>query len=79
MTGAGPPPRGTGWIVTNPPYGERIGNRADARAIMRELKARLNADFTGWSLAALTTGRADGTALETRNGGIPIHLRILTT
>jgi hypothetical protein len=46
---------------------------------MRELKARLNDDFTGWSLAALNPGRTDGTALETRNGGIPIHLQILTT
>jgi putative N6-adenine-specific DNA methylase len=78
-TVAGPRPRGRGWIVTNPPYGERIGNRADARRIMSELKARLTSDFTDWSLAALTPGPGDGTALETRNGGIPVHLEIQPT
>jgi putative N6-adenine-specific DNA methylase len=64
-----------GWIVTNPPYGERIGNRTDARRIMRELRSRLESDFAGWKLAALTPGRAEGT-LETRNGGIPVHREV---
>jgi putative N6-adenine-specific DNA methylase len=66
-----------GWIVTNPPYGERIGNRADARRITHELHARLQSDFDGWSLAALIPGHeAADSPFATRNGGIPVHLEV---
>ncbi|MEZ5649397.1 MAG: THUMP domain-containing protein [Burkholderiaceae bacterium] len=52
------PPRGLvpGWIVTNPPYGERLeslGNDANMLALGRHLRSA----FAGWTLAWLTSDR----------------------
>jgi putative N6-adenine-specific DNA methylase len=70
------PPANAGWIITNPPYGERVGNRADARRILHELDGRLAGDFTGWSLAALVPGTSAEALFKTNNGGIPVSLRV---
>jgi putative N6-adenine-specific DNA methylase len=70
------PPANAGWIVTNPPYGERVGNRADARRILQELDGRLAGDFNGWSLAALVPGTSAEAVFKTNNGGIPVSLRV---
>ncbi len=50
-----PRPAGPGLVCTNPPYGERLGDRAAARALHRELGAALRERFQGWSAAVLTT------------------------
>ncbi len=49
------PGAGPGLVCTNPPYGERLGDRAAARAVHRELGAVLRGRFQGWSAAVLTT------------------------
>ncbi|HVN44632.1 MAG TPA: bifunctional 23S rRNA (guanine(2069)-N(7))-methyltransferase RlmK/23S rRNA (guanine(2445)-N(2))-methyltransferase RlmL [Steroidobacteraceae bacterium] len=43
-----------GLLCTNPPYGERLGDRDAARAVHRELGAVLREHFQGWSAAVLT-------------------------
>jgi 23S rRNA G2445 N2-methylase RlmL len=70
------PPANAGWIITNPPYGERVGNRADARRILHELDERLAGDFNGWSLAALVAGTPADALFKTNNGGIAVSLRL---
>jgi putative N6-adenine-specific DNA methylase len=71
--------KGAGWVLTNPPYGIRIGEGED----LRNLYARLGAELKtkpGWRLGVLTsdTGLIGQTRLsmvsrfDTRNGGIPV-------
>jgi 23S rRNA (guanine2445-N2)-methyltransferase / 23S rRNA (guanine2069-N7)-methyltransferase len=47
-------PGGTGLIVTNPPYGERIGAESGLPALYSELGAVLRDRFQGWQAAILT-------------------------
>jgi putative N6-adenine-specific DNA methylase len=42
-----------GFIVTNPPYGHRLGNAADAEAVYQRM-ASLRSRFPGWKLAVIT-------------------------
>ena len=71
--------RREGWILTNPPYGIRVGESGD----LRNLYARLGSAVKqppGWRLGVLTDdvrlARHAGVPLrsrfETRNGGIPV-------
>jgi putative N6-adenine-specific DNA methylase len=46
-----------GIIITNPPYGERIGDRESIDGIMNKLASIAN-DFPGWSLFVITTDSA---------------------
>jgi 23S rRNA (guanine2445-N2)-methyltransferase / 23S rRNA (guanine2069-N7)-methyltransferase len=49
------PPKGdAGLIVTNPPYGERIGAESGLPALYAELGAMLRDRFRGWQAAILT-------------------------
>lgn len=51
---AAPPPGATGGLVaTNPPYGERLGDRAELPALYRRLGEALKERFGGWTLALL--------------------------
>ena len=45
---------GHGLIVTNPPYGERIGDQNNLRELYRSLGERLREQFAGWKAAVLT-------------------------
>lgn len=47
-------PNETGLIITNPPYGERIGDMPALVPLYSELGARLRAHYPGWRLALLT-------------------------
>jgi putative N6-adenine-specific DNA methylase len=42
-----------GFIVTNPPYGRRLGESADARRVYGEMKI-LGRNFSGWKLAVIS-------------------------
>jgi 23S rRNA (guanine2445-N2)-methyltransferase / 23S rRNA (guanine2069-N7)-methyltransferase len=53
-----PPAGRPGLVVTNPPYGERLGAEADVIKIHSLLGATLKAHFAGWR-AAVFTGRPD--------------------
>ena len=50
-----PGAHGAGLVCTNPPYGERLADRARAESVHRELGALLREHFQGWSAAILTT------------------------
>jgi 23S rRNA (guanine2445-N2)-methyltransferase / 23S rRNA (guanine2069-N7)-methyltransferase len=48
------PTAGSGLIVTNPPYGERIGSADGLTALYTELGAVMRERFNGWQAAILT-------------------------
>jgi len=49
-------PKGTlsGLLITNPPYGERMGERRSLESLYRQLGDRLKVDFTGWQAGVFT-------------------------
>lgn len=51
-----PPPglSGPGLVVTNPPYGERLGQGTDLRGLYTLLGERLREGFRGWQAAVFT-------------------------
>ncbi|HEX7112260.1 MAG TPA: bifunctional 23S rRNA (guanine(2069)-N(7))-methyltransferase RlmK/23S rRNA (guanine(2445)-N(2))-methyltransferase RlmL, partial [Mizugakiibacter sp.] len=62
-------PAGTeapGLVITNPPYGERLGERSALPALYRALGERLREGFPGWRAAVLTSDDALGHALGLR-------------
>ncbi|WP_434415018.1 bifunctional 23S rRNA (guanine(2069)-N(7))-methyltransferase RlmK/23S rRNA (guanine(2445)-N(2))-methyltransferase RlmL [Nannocystis pusilla] len=71
-----------GLVATNPPYGERLGVRADMPALYELLGQRLRDHFGGWKAAILAPdlelGHAIGLRAERRhvlyNGAIPVNL-----
>ncbi|HEX7121266.1 MAG TPA: class I SAM-dependent RNA methyltransferase [Gemmatimonadaceae bacterium] len=71
-----------GWLVTNPPYGVRLGQRDELRGLYAEFGAVLRERFRGWRVAILSTDRRLDAqlrlplldALQTTNGGIRVHL-----
>jgi putative N6-adenine-specific DNA methylase len=76
------PAKGNGWIVTNPPYGVRVGEAASVRDLYAALGNVLRARFAGWTVGVLSPDeqleRQMGFALRERfatvNGGIPVRL-----
>ncbi|MBU6294894.1 MAG: RNA methyltransferase [Planctomycetes bacterium] len=48
---SGPP----GWILTNPPFGERIGEAKSLRNLYRQLGERIAAVATGWRVGLFTS------------------------
>ncbi|MEO8908796.1 MAG: class I SAM-dependent RNA methyltransferase [Gemmatimonadaceae bacterium] len=76
---AGDPANGTGWILTNPPYGVRVGESSDLRNLYAKLGSMLRAK-EGWRLGVLTSDldlvRQTKLPLRPRfstsNGGIPV-------
>ncbi len=79
------PPTGTherGWLVTNPPYGARIGERDRLRDLYARLGQVARTRFPGWTVALLSADAALEAQvglelrerLETRNGGLPVRL-----
>lgn len=71
-----------GWIVTNPPYGVRVGVRHDVRELYAELGAVVRSAFPEWGVAIVTademlvhaTGLPLRRALSFSNGGIAVGL-----
>lgn len=72
----------TGLVITNPPYGERLGEQESLRHLYTHLAERLRAEFQGWH-AAVFTGNPDlGKTMGLRsnkqyrffNGAIPTQL-----
>jgi putative N6-adenine-specific DNA methylase len=73
---------GRGWVVTNPPYGVRVGESAPLRDLYARLGHLLRARLDGWRLALLSADRRLESQLRlpleerfsTTNGGIPVRL-----
>jgi len=73
-----------GWIVTNPPYGVRVGESGRVRDLWAQLGKVLRARAPGWEVALLSPdqllerqlGIPLRLAARTTNGGIPIRLMV---
>jgi putative N6-adenine-specific DNA methylase len=76
------PPDATGWIVTNPPYGVRVGESGRVRDLWAQLGKVLRARAPGWQIALLSPdqslerqlGIPMRLAARTTNGGIPVRI-----
>jgi len=76
------PPNRTGWLVTNPPYGVRVGQRRKLRDLYAQLGNVARRHCAGWKLALLSVHpdleRQIGVPLErvfeTVNGGIRVRM-----
>ncbi|MDR1095920.1 MAG: class I SAM-dependent RNA methyltransferase [Spirochaetaceae bacterium] len=72
-----------GFIVTNPPYGHRLGNTADAETIYQRMGS-LRARFPGWKIAVITDhagfesffGRKADTIRQVTNGALQTYLYV---
>lgn len=75
-------PLSSGLVITNPPYGERLGDRGSLEPLYRRLGELLHAQFQGWRAAVLTGDKALGQATGLRshrqyalwNGRLPVSL-----
>jgi putative N6-adenine-specific DNA methylase len=73
---------GGGWLVTNPPWGRRVGERGPLRNLYARLGQVAHERFPSWGVAVLTAapelagqvGEAPEPVLETRSGGVPVRL-----
>jgi len=76
------PPPGEGWLVSNPPYGVRMGERARLRDLYAALGHFARQRLAGWTIALLSadrqleghTGLSFDDALATVNGGIRVRV-----
>ncbi len=75
------PPSRPGWVVTNPPYGVRVGEQERLHALYGHLGTVLRRRCPGWMLTLLSADRRLDAAvgielhpvLRTRNGGIAVR------
>ncbi|HEV8495864.1 MAG TPA: THUMP domain-containing protein [Gemmatimonadaceae bacterium] len=78
LTSAEPP----GLVVSNPPYGVRVGESDELRNLYAQLGNVIRRQRSGWTLALLSADRrleqqtrlAFEERFQTRNGGIPVRL-----
>ncbi len=76
------PPADHGMLVSNPPYGERIGNTPELIKLYSLLGERLRSAFGGWHVALLVADTTDSQRLGLRashkhrfyNGTLACHL-----
>lgn len=76
------PDNARGWVVTNPPYGVRVGDAGRVRDLWAQLGNVLRARAGGWRVALLSPDPALERQLriptrvvaQTSNGGIPVRL-----
>ena len=84
---APPPGAAAGLVALNPPYGERLGDRAQLRGLYAGVGSRLREAFAGWQVAMIATDRelvaATGLVTEREhevyNGRIPAFVAVLST
>ena len=76
------PEAGHGWIVSNPPYGVRVGESARVRDLWAQLGNVLRRRAPGWRVTLLSPDAALERQLQipmrlvarTTNGGIPVRI-----
>lgn len=56
-----------GLLISNPPYGERIGRHDELAPVYRTLGDRARSGFDGWRLAVITSDEALGRAVGLRS------------
>lgn len=79
-----PPAEGSppGWLLSNPPYGERVAGAGDLRNLYARLGDVARERLPGWRVGLLVADRALAghtrlglsSVLTTSNGGIPVSL-----
>jgi putative N6-adenine-specific DNA methylase len=62
-----------GWVVTNPPYGVRLGDASESRRLMAQFGDTLRRRFYGWRVAVMAPPQLD------RALGIPLNAELRTT
>jgi len=70
-----------GWVITNPPYGVRVGTSRELRNLYARFGMVMRERFVGWKLAFLSADHALEaqlhmeleTRFRTTNGGIPVR------
>jgi len=73
---------GTGWVVTNPPYGRRVSANKDLRNLYAQFGNMLRTKCPDWQVAVLcnsqrllsNTGLQLDTSLQLDNGGVRVIL-----
>ena len=73
-----------GWVLSNPPYGVRVGDSDGLRDLYAQFGNVLRQKFSGWRLGILSADRKlEGhlkvpltPVFETGNGGIPVRFLI---
>ncbi|HEX8431408.1 MAG TPA: hypothetical protein VF625_08980 [Longimicrobium sp.] len=78
------PPPGPGWIVSNPPYGVRVGESDALRNLYAQLGRVARERAPAWTMALLAAeprleaqvGVRFEPAFSTKNGGIPVRLAV---
>ena len=73
-----------GWVVSNPPYGVRVGHADGVRDLWAQLGKVLRERAAGWRVALLSPDAALDRQLQfplrveatTSNGGIPVRLLV---
>jgi putative N6-adenine-specific DNA methylase len=76
------PPADPGWLVTNPPYGKRVGARGDLRDLYAQLGNVARRSLSGWTVSLLVpstplerqTGLRFEERLATTNGGLAVRV-----
>jgi 23S rRNA G2445 N2-methylase RlmL len=74
-------PAGAGWVVTNPPYGVRVGERRPLRNLYAQLGKTIRSRAGGYTIGLLSADTMLQSALDiplaevfrARNGGIPVR------
>ena len=77
-------PEDRGWVVTNPPYGVRVGDADRVRDLWAQLGNVLRERAGGWQVALLSPDPALDRQLRlplkavasTSNGGIPVRIMV---
>jgi putative N6-adenine-specific DNA methylase len=77
-------PSGPGMIVTNPPYGVRLGEAGDLRDLYARFGSVLRAECPGWRAAVLSADRAHDAATglglverwHSSNGGVTVRCSV---
>lgn len=72
----------TGLLITNPPYGERLGEISELKKLYQTLGEKLKTEFVGWQAGVLTSNPELGKNMGLRsrknyalfNGAIPCQL-----
>lgn len=75
-------PDGPGLLITNPPYGVRVGDKAPLRDLYSRFGQVVREHCAGWRVAMLSadkgleghTGLRFAELLRTSNGGLPVRL-----
>jgi putative N6-adenine-specific DNA methylase len=84
ISDAKPPTSEAGWVITNPPYGVRVGDSIALRDLYAQLGNVLRERFVGGKVGMLSADhRLDGQLrlpltpkFETHNGGIPVRFLV---